>query len=215
MSRPVELETLTLLTSSSEGGSYWPTPTLRLTSAIPAQSVIRAQIGDPRLSVLAETSRVSANSHAEFSIERFETVARTAKNLLHEALLAVAKVIAERRDTAEQQPEGVDTLFHDSDRLLVTRAAEGRVSIANGLVRHRCPRTNATHAAISLQRAHGAGIELVVDQVSAAAMQVNAFAQAIGGDQHIGPERTVEDRVASNRSRCPRRVPGAPLRRRG
>ena len=38
----------------------------------------------------ADIQEVSANSHAEFSVERFETVARTAKNLLHEVLLAIA-----------------------------------------------------------------------------------------------------------------------------
>ena len=58
-------------------------------------------------------------------------------------------VITERWNTPEQQPEALDALFDDSDRLLVARAAEGRVRVANRLVRHRCPRTNGTHAAIS------------------------------------------------------------------
>jgi tripartite-type tricarboxylate transporter receptor subunit TctC len=61
------------------------------------------------------------------------------------------------------------------DRLLDTRAAEGRIRVADRLVRHRCPRTNATDTAISLQRARGARVELIVDQVSVAAMQVPVF----------------------------------------
>ena len=113
MSRPVELETLTLLTSSSEGGSYWPTPTLRLTSAIPAQSVIRAQIGDPRLSVLAETSWNSANSHAELLLSVSRPL-RARRRTSSTKLCSFARVITERWDTAEQQPEAVDALFDDS-----------------------------------------------------------------------------------------------------
>lgn len=101
--------------------------------------------------------------HTEPSIKRFEILACAANNRLREALLFIASVIVERWDAAEQEPEGVDALSHDADRPLIARAAEGRVRVADRLPRQRRPRPDTTHAAVALQRAHGAWVEFVVD----------------------------------------------------